>query len=150
MKQFSELLIKILAAYLILRNLGNASPLFFLPEFWEREESLPIAPFVVFLLAPILIGIVLWVLAPKIAQKIINSDENDAAISERGVVVAGTFLIGVYWALRSIGIVISEISTTRSIDFGNVAVFVISLALILGGKFITSFYRWLRTAGTGI
>ncbi|MDP5211283.1 hypothetical protein [Microbulbifer sp. 2205BS26-8] len=150
MKQFSELAIKILAAYFILGNLGNASPLLFVPEFWESKELVPTVPFIAMLAAPIVIGIFLWILAPNIAQKIISSYEGETAISEHGLIIAGTFLIGVYWALRSIGIVIGEISTNGSIDYGNIAVFLISLVLILGGKFITSFYRWLRTAGSGV
>ncbi|MFS1524510.1 hypothetical protein ACL7TT_10415 [Microbulbifer sp. 2304DJ12-6] len=136
MKQFSELVIKILAAYFILGNLGNASPLLFVPEFWTSKEFVPTVPFVAMLVAPIVIGIFLWILAPNIAQKLSSPCEGEAAISEHGLVIAGTFLIGVYWALRSIGIVIGEISNNGSIDYGNIAVFLISLVLILGGNLL--------------
>lgn len=150
MKQFSELAIKILAAYLALNNLGNFFPFVITPTSWGSGETIPIAAVVGWVVIPAVIGITLWVLAPKIASKIIISSEGDAVISERGLVAAGTFIIGVYWALKSVGIIVAQLFSVGTINYGYAAVFVISLILILGGRFVVTAYHRLRTAGTGV
>ena len=150
MKQFSELAIKILAAYLVLNNLGNAFPLFLAPESWGNGEPLPIAPVIGWVVVPAIAGIVLWVLAPQIAHKIFSASEQDTAISENGLVVAGTFLIGIYWALKSVGVIVGQLFAMGTVNYGYVAVLVVSLALVLGGRFVATVYDRLRTAGTGV
>ncbi|WP_444901888.1 hypothetical protein ACJJIG_00980 [Microbulbifer sp. SSSA007] len=150
MKQFSELTIKILAAYLVLSNLGNALPFIIAPASWGISGPIPIAPVLGSIVVPAVIGIILWVLAPKIAPKIIRSTDGDASISEKGLVAAGTFLIGVYWALKSVGVIVGQLFTQGTINYGYVTVLLISLAMIFGGRFVTTMYHRLRTAGTGV
>jgi len=150
MMQFSELAIKILAAYLALNNLGNFLPFIITLRSSDSGESMPIAVVVGWVVIPVIIGIVLWVLAPKIASKIILPSERDTAISEKGLVAAGTFLIGVYWALKSVGVVVGQLFSMGTINYGYAAVFIISLMLVLGGRFFVSVYHRLRTAGTGL
>ncbi len=57
--------------------------------------------------------------------------------------VAGVFLIGVYWALKSVGIILSQFLNGGTVDYGYVSVLLISVFLILGGKFITNMYHKL-------
>lgn len=150
MKQFSELAIKILAAYLVLNNLGNTLPLIIAGKSWGSGESIPFAVLVGWAVIPAAIGIILWVLAPRIVHRIIRSDEGDTSISEKGLVVAGTFLIGIYWALKSVGVIFGQNFSVGTVNYGYIAVFLISLALIFGGRFISMVYSKLRTAGTGV
>lgn len=150
MKQFSELAIKILAVYLVLNYLGNALPLFLAPESWSNGEPLPVAPIIGWVVVPVIAGILLWILAPQIARKLFRSTEEDTAISEKGLVVAGTFLIGVYWALKSVGVIVGQLFAMGTVNYGYVAVLVIALVLILGGRFVAIFYHRLRTAGTSV
>ncbi|BBM00116.1 hypothetical protein [Microbulbifer sp. GL-2] len=150
MMQFSELAIKILAAYLVLNNLGNVLPFIITLKSSDSGQSIPIISVAGWVVIPFVIGIVLWILAPKIARKTIVSSDGDAAISEAGLVVAGTFLIGVYWALKSVGVVVGQLFSLGTINYGYVAVFIISLVLVLGGRFVVTMYHRLRTAGTGL
>ena len=148
MKQFSELAIKIFSAYLVLSNVGNIIPLFFPPAGWGTQSDVPIWPLIGWLGIPLTIGIVLWFLASSIAQKIIGKEGEDSSLSEDGLVAAGTFLIGTYWALRSVGTVVGQLSSVGTVNYGYVTVFAISVLLICGNKSITRMYRKLRTAGT--
>ncbi|GAB2528958.1 hypothetical protein GCM10008940_34630 [Microbulbifer agarilyticus] len=108
---------------------------------------MPIWPLIGWLGIPLMIGIVLWFSASKIAQKIIGNDEKDASLSEDGLVAAGTFLIGTYWGLKSIGTVVGQLSSVGTLNYGYVTVFAISMLMICGNKTITRMYRKLRTAG---
>ncbi|AOS97725.1 hypothetical protein AUP74_02317 [Microbulbifer aggregans] len=147
MKQFSELAIKIFAAYLALSNLGNVIPLFFSPAAWGTQSDVPIWPLIGWLGIPLMVGFVLWFSASTIAQKAIGNGEEGTSLSEGGLVAAGTFLIGTYWALRSVGVVVGQLSSVGTVNYGYIMVFAISLLLIFGNKAITRMYRKLRTVG---
>ncbi|MFA0813851.1 hypothetical protein [Microbulbifer epialgicus] len=143
MIQFSVLAIKIFAAYLVLSNLGNSLPLFFQPG--ARVEA-PTWALIGWLIIPLVIGIALWFCASTIAQKIISVDAEETSLSEDGLVAAGTFLIGIYWALRSVGAIVGQLSSVGTVNYGYVIVFIISVLLIFGNKTIIRIYRKLRTA----
>ncbi|GAB2899528.1 hypothetical protein GCM10027180_31930 [Microbulbifer echini] len=125
-------------------------PLLLASGAWINREGAPVILVVGLAVIPIIMGILLWIYAPKIADKKISSSVKDDAISEGGLVVAGVFLIGVYWALKSVGIILSQFLNSGTVDYGYVSVLLISVFLILGGKFITNMYHKLRTAGTGV
>ncbi len=72
------------AAYLALNNLGNTLPLLLASGAWINREGAPVILVVGRAVIPIIMGILLWVYAPKIADKKISSSVKDDAISEGG------------------------------------------------------------------
>ncbi|WP_447957646.1 hypothetical protein [Vreelandella sp. EE7] len=143
MHAFSVLLIRVLAIYLVVSPLYTLA--FSLQNIFTAELESPWLPVMVTsLVVPLLIGAVLWLKAPTIAQKIHQSDtQADASVDEAGLVRAGSFLIGVYLFVQQVGNVISRWEWGGGVTYASLAVLILSLALMLGSSFLQKlFYRF--------
>ena len=99
------------------------------------------------ILIPVLVGVILWFLAPKIALRV-NQDTSEGHLpEERAIVSAGTFLIGVYWAMKSVTWILSQYFTTETVNYAGIVILGISVFLILGNNFIAHLYMRLRRYG---
>lgn len=148
MKALIEIIVKVFAAYLAFTTLGNYVPLAFAPNAWGGENSPHIPYLLAGLLVPIIISIVLWLKAPKIAKASFSTDTPEPVIPESGVVAAGAFLIGVYWLVRSISILVTQLNEPSSVNYGWAVVLLLSVGLILGNRLIAKLFQKLRTVGT--
>ncbi|WP_028672510.1 hypothetical protein [Saccharospirillum impatiens] len=148
MRELIEIVIKVFAAYLVFSTVGGYAPLALVTDAFSGPNS----PYIGFLAAgvsvPIGIGIILWFRAPKISKAALPSDEPGPIVPESGVVAAGVFLIGVYWFVRSSSVLLTQLSSQASLNYGWFAVMALSLALILGSDLMAKVFRKLRTAGT--
>ena len=110
MKPLIELSIKLFAAYLVLSNSSYVINL----ALWSNDDDLSIneaviwLPIIGYLVIPLIIGVSLWFMSPRIADRLDYSDS--PSISEKGVISAGTFVVGLYWLLHSIGVVLGQYS----------------------------------------
>ncbi|NWN89948.1 hypothetical protein HLV39_00370 [Marinobacter adhaerens] len=147
MRALVEIIVKVFAAYLAFSTVGNYVPLAFSPEAWGGAHSPHLPYLTAGLLVPIIISIVLWLKAPKIAKASFSTDTPGPAIPESGVVAAGVFLIGIYWLVRSISILVTQLGAPSPINYGWLVVLLLSVGLILGNTLIAKVFRKLRTAG---
>ncbi|WP_394170717.1 hypothetical protein [Saccharospirillum alexandrii] len=150
MRALVEIVIKVFAAYLVFSTVGNYVPLAFVPEAWSVPNSPRIGYLAAGLLVPISIGIVLWLSAPKISKNAFSTETPGPVIPESGIVAAGVFLIGVYWLVRSISVLVTQLSAQAQINYGWCVVLAFSVGLILGNDILAKVFRKLRTAGTNV
>ncbi|WP_341580987.1 hypothetical protein [Marinobacter metalliresistant] len=147
MRELIEIVIKVFAAYLVFSTVGNYVPMALVPNAFSGPNS----PYIGFLAAgvsvPIGIGIILWLRAPKIAKAALSPEVPGPVVPESGVVAAGVFLIGVYWFVRSASVLLTQLGSQASLNYGWFAVLILSVALILGNDFIAKVFRKIRAAG---
>lgn len=147
MRELIEIVIKVFAAYLVFSTVGNYVPLVLVPGAFSGPNSPHIWFLVAGLSVPIVIGIVLWLSAAKISRTTLSSEVSRPVIPESGVVAAGVFLIGVYWFVRSVSVLLTQLGSQASINYGWCVVLVLSVGLILGNSFIAEVFRKIRAAG---
>jgi len=147
MRELIEIVIKVFAAYLVFSTVGNYAPMALVLGAFSGSTSPLIGLIAAGVSAPIGIGIILWLRAPNISKTAVSTDSPGPVIPESGVVAAGVFLIGVYWCVRSISVLLTEMGSQVSMNYGWLAVLVLSVALILGNDFIAKVFRKIRTAG---
>lgn len=147
MKELVEIIIKVFAAYLVFSTMGNYVPLVLVPDAFSGPNSPHIGFFAAGLSAPIVIGVVLWLRAPKISKAAFSAEVCRPIIQESGVVAAGVFLIGVYWFVRSASVLLAQLGSQASANYGWCVVMVLSVGLILGNSFIARIFQRIRTAG---
>lgn len=147
MKELIEIVIKVFAAYLIFSTLGDYAPLAFVPGAISGPNAPPMWYFISSIGVPLVIGFVLWFKAPGISHSSFSSEVSGPIILEDGLVTAGVFLIGVYWFIKSISVLLTQLGTQTPINPGWCAVSVLSVGLILGSRFFLKIYRKIRTAG---
>jgi len=147
MKPLIELSIKLFAAYLVLSNSSYVINL----ALWRNDGDLLIneaviwVPIIGYLIIPLIMGVILWFMSPRIADRLDYSDS--PSISEKGVISAGAFVVGLYWLLHSIGVVLGQYVSQQTINWGHVVVFVMSFFLIFSGQAIVVAYIKLRRFG---
>lgn len=147
MRELIEIVIKVFAAYLVFSTLGNYIPLALVPDAFSGQHWPHIWFLAGSLSVPIVIGMVLWLRAPKISKAALSSEASGPLIPESGVVSAGVFLIGVYWFVRSVSVLLTQMGSQASINYGWCVVLVLSIGLILGNSFIAKIFRKIRAAG---
>lgn len=98
---------------------------------------------------PAVTGLVLWFIAPVLASRIIGDEHSNDIANEQDLVSAGSFLIGIYWAVNSIKDIASRYSYGK-INFGTLVVLGISVCLILGCRYVARFFKRLRTYGRNV
>lgn len=147
MRALVEIVIKVFAAYLTFSTLGNYVPLAFSPGAWGGINSPHIPYLAAGLLVPIIISVGLWLKAANIAKASFSTDTPGPLIPESGIVAAGVFLIGVYWLVRSISMILTQLSAPSPINYGWGIVLLLSVGLMLGNSVIANAFRKLRTAG---
>ena len=151
MRPFSVLLIRILAIYLALNPLLSVSPILFSSGSGEsRSEWLPVL--VAGVLIPMVVGVILWFSAQRLANKIHvgSAAEPSVNISEEGLVRAGSLLIGIYLFVQHIGTAISQWAWGGIIAYGSLSVIVLSLGLIIGTHSMGKLYKKIKYAGGGL
>ena len=151
MNAFSILLIRVLAIYLVLNPLLSMSPfLFSLGSDESLNEWLPVL--IAGVLIPMVAGVVLWLSARALANKIHAGarQEPSVAISEEGLVRAGSFLIGVYLFVQHAGTVISQWAWGGILAYGSMFVLLVSVGLIVGANSMGQLYRRIKYAGGGL
>lgn len=147
MRELVEIVIKVFASYLVFSTAGNYVPLALVPGTFSGATSPAIWFFASGLSVPIVIGMVLWFRAPKISKAAFSSETSGPVIPENGVVAAGVFLIGIYWFVRSVSVLLTQLGSQASINFGWCVVLLLSVGLILGNSFIAKLFRKVRAAG---
>ncbi|MBS3805619.1 MAG: hypothetical protein KGY54_13815 [Oleiphilaceae bacterium] len=148
MRELTEIVIKVFAAYLVFSTVGNYVPLALVPDAFSGPNSPDIWFFAAGLSVPIVIGMVLWLRASKISKSAFSSEAPGPVIPESGVVAAGVFLIGVYWFVRAVSVLLTQLGSQVSINYGWCVVLALSVGLILGTNFIAKVFRKIRAAGS--
>ena len=132
---------------MVASSLSQVSIVFTSTTFWEVVDSALAFSMISVFLVPVIAGVILWFLAPKIALRV-NKESNEGQLpEEKAIVSAGTFLIGIYWAVRSINSVLSQYSATETVNYVGIIILGISVFLILGSNFVAHVYTWLRRYG---
>lgn len=147
MRELIEIVIKVFAAYLVFSTVGNYVPLALVPDAFSGPNSPRIWFFAAGLSVPIVIGMFLWLRALKISKAAFSSEASGPVIPESGVVAAGVFLIGVYWFIRSVSVLLTQLGSQATINYGWCVVLVLSVGLILGNSSIAKVFRKIRAAG---
>ncbi|WP_447528385.1 hypothetical protein [Vreelandella sp. TE19] len=144
MQAFSVVLIRVLAIYLIVTPVMVLWPAAMsasgVGEFdqWRLIVITGVLP-------ALFIGALLWFKAPAIGQRLHRYESApSAALDEAGLVRAGSFLIGVYLLVQHLGGLLSTLGFAGRIDYGALAVILLSLVLILGVNFIEKLYHRFR------
>jgi len=140
MKNFSILLIKILALYLVLNTLYS-----FLPVFLSGNITSLLTPEIMMVLlatiiTPIVGGCVLWKYAELIASKIHKFEPIIPTVNGREIVSAGLFLIGISLLIKHLGILINYYVNMEQVDYGSLFILIISLLLIFGNGIFINLY----------
>jgi len=152
MKHLSILTIRVLSIYLIASALSLALPLLLSPDTWGDPKDIPIVILAGYIGIPIVAGVFLWLLAPKLSSKV--PSENHDPITENGLVSAGSFLIGVYLFVKHLGITIGQVYIVSNqaiqldhFNWSSPVILGLSLFLILGSKYIVLLFRKFRCFG---
>jgi len=152
MKHLSIIAIRALAVYLVASGLNAGLPLFLVPEAWGRPEDIPTVVFVGYIGTPIIVGLLMWFLAPRLSSKV--PSESTEPLNESGLVSAGSFLIGVYLFVKHLGITIGQLHRVSNLDFqfdhfnwSSPVILGFSLFLIVGSKYIVVLFRKFRYFG---
>jgi hypothetical protein len=150
MKPFSILLLRVLSLYLVLTALFSFLPILFSSSRTQVFEAELFPILIASLLLPLVGGIVLWILAPWVSDRIHRYDEiegSQSPINDSGLVSAGLFLIGMFLLVRNIAYLVGNYNVSKSVDFGAIFVVVVSLLLIVGNGFFTKIYKKIRYFG---
>jgi len=152
MKHLSIIAIRVLSVYLVASALNAGLPLFLMPESWGLTEGIPTFVLVGYIGLPIIIGFLLWFLAPRLSSKV--PSENKEPLTENGLVSAGSFLIGVYLFVKHLGITIGQLHVISNREFQldhfnwtSPVILGFSLFLIVGSKYIVLLFRKFRYFG---
>ncbi|MFG6667543.1 hypothetical protein ACGK9R_10580 [Halomonas sp. HNIBRBA4712] len=144
MHAFSIISMRLLAVYLVLSPLmalGSTLPAFFeTPDELERWRML----FTASLLVPLILGALLWFKAPGLARKLHRNEPADTAVTETGLVRAGSFLIGIYLIAQHLGGVISRWHWGGGLDAGSLVALAMGLLLMLGAKAMAKLFDRFR------
>ena len=146
MKSIAELILKLVALYLMLSNLGHLIQTLAVPGSWIDEREIPMLGLVAWLGFPILIGLILWFSSSSLAERITKVDGESIEISEQGLVSAGVFLIGLYWVIKSIAIVLGQFLSAGELNYGYIIVFCLACYFVVGNKAVTRAYVKFRNA----
>ncbi|MGI9316562.1 MAG: hypothetical protein ACR2QW_04440 [bacterium] len=140
-------MIRLLSIYLVANSLSNTSFVFLVPTLWEDLDSTSV--YIIFsqFFFTLVFGVLLWVSAQKIATWVSKDSSKVWLPEEKAIVSAGTFLIGIFWAFRSLSAVISQAIESHSVNYQWLIILVLSAWLLLGCKGVTKVYSQLRTAG---
>ncbi|WP_252109712.1 MULTISPECIES: hypothetical protein [unclassified Halomonas] len=145
MHAFSIIAIRLLAVYLVVRPLMailSSLPAAFASA--DEIESWRIL-FTASLLLPFLLGALLWFKAPALAQRLHPHDPSDErALDERGLVRAGSFLIGVYLVVQHLSGVISRWQWGGGLDAGSLIALLLGLALVFGATAMAKLFERFR------
>ncbi len=148
------IVIRILAIYLFARSMMDMMPLTLASAFWE-STNLSIADLflLIFWLSTSLFGIVLWILAPGLARRLVpesrsSETRSSQALTETGFIRAGTFLIGIYWFLGSAAIFFGQLLGGGGINYGYAIVLLVSIFLVLQGNRVVQLYSKMKTFGS--
>jgi len=140
-------LVRAVSIYFVAQGLSASTMLLANPGFWEEADTenkvLVISAFV----APFLVAVVLWFSARKLANWMVPESNSTQLPNEMALVSAGTFLIGLYWAMRTIQALITLYPYGPRKLYTWIILLVVSIGLMLGTNFIAKCYSWLRTAG---
>ena len=115
MKHLSIIAIRVLAVYLVASGLNVALPLFLVSESWADPKDIPTLVSLGYIGAPVIVGLLLWFLAPKLSSKV--PSESTEPLNENGLVSAGSFLIGVYLFVKHLGITIGQLHVVSNREF---------------------------------
>lgn len=151
MKPFTIILIRVLAVYLLVSSFQLGFPLYLEIENWEVtiNSSNHMLAYIGYLGIPAIAGLVLWFVAPGLASHVVTEDNSFESPNEQGLVSAGSFLIGIYWAVSSIRDIASQYSYSK-ISVGTLIVLGISVCLMLGCRYVAGIFKKLRTYGINV
>ncbi len=149
MKPLFIVAIRILAVYLVASSMNNAFPIFFMTESTNSLSDLRFMVVFGYFVFPMLVGIGLWHFAPSVASKACEVESLNGSPTEQDLVRASSFLIGIFWAVRSTGFLLGELSARGSVNYGQLAVFGLSVFLIVGCGFVTKIFERVRAYGAG-
>jgi hypothetical protein len=143
----SIVLIRALGVYLFAAWLIEFSTILSSATFWQVFELGKAFSILGLVLIPLAVGIALWFLAPRIARRVYEDSSEGNLPEERAIVSAGTFLLGVYWAMTSLSWILSQYSTEETLSYVGIIIFGISVFLIVGNNFIARVYMKSRRDG---
>ncbi len=147
----TTLVIRILAFYLVANAAINFLPMILASNiFDESEVNTSEGILITLFISTILVGVILWFIAPFITSKLAPANTSQESLSEQGIVNAGTFLIGIYWLYSSGLMLLVQLIHDGSISYGHAIILLLSVFLILQGKQITRFYNRVRAFGSDI
>ena len=146
MKPFTVILVRVLAIYLLAKSFQLGLPFYLETDSLEViiSSSSHMLAYFGYMGVPAVTGLVLWFIAPVLASRIIADEHSTEVLNEQGLVSAGSFLIGIYWAVYSINDIASRYSYDK-ITFGTFVVLGISVCLILACRHVARFFKKLRT-----
>lgn len=144
MKSYAVITIRILAFYILANSANTAYSHLYLQQMNFYDGTSVYWLIVGTLIVALSISVALWFSAPKMAARIV-AGHNDESISEAGVVSAGSFLIGLYWFIKSIAINISNAQNGHEVHIGAVFLLAVSLLVMLGNKYVSVAYTKLRS-----
>ena len=117
------------------------------PGFWEEADTenkiLVLSAFI----TPLVVAVILWLWAKQLARWMVPDADSSWVPEERALVSVGTFLIGVFWAMRALQALITLYPYGLVKIYPWLVLLGLSIGLMLGSNFISRCYGWLRTAG---
>lgn len=144
MKPLTIILIRVLAVYFIAQSFWWGMPVIFSSGGWESIAAEDVITVAKYMGAPVVVGVILWFSAPAIASRATLEEKAPQIPNEQDLVGAGTFLIGIYWAVHAITNFVTIYTLNGSIHYGSVASLIIATLLILGSHFISVIFTKLR------
>jgi hypothetical protein len=140
-------IIRLLCVYLIAEGLTNIGPLVINPEFWKESETFTVLMVLSVFFTPLVIGSFMWASAQKIALWL-NKDSSEIWLpEEKAIVSAGTFIVGIFWATRSLSAFFTLAVSGLRFSYPWLIMLLLPICLMLGSHRIAQFYSWLRVAG---
>lgn len=143
MISYAQISIRILAIYVLANSVNSAYSHLYLRSinFYDGDA-------VYFLVAgslviAIVLSALMWFLAPKLAGKLVAGHDAQP-ISESGIVSAGSFVIGLYWFMKSLLMAITSYAGEQHLNIGALVLLFISVLIILGNKIVSDLYNRLR------
>ncbi|WP_370979736.1 hypothetical protein [Agaribacterium sp. ZY112] len=146
MKQIAILLIRLLSIYLIYQAITSVTSILAIPQSWGSKTEL-LLPALAWIVIPLLAGVLLWWLSPKLANSALSQTDETRNITEDGVVRSGTFLIGLFILIKSISLLVGRWSAQSVVDYGSLVAVILSLLLLCGSGVIAKAYKVMRTWG---
>jgi predicted neutral ceramidase superfamily lipid hydrolase len=140
-------LIRAVSIYLVANGLSTSSRLLAIPGFWEEADTENKIMVISAVVTPFLVALVLWFSAKKLAIWMLPDANSTQVPGARVLVSAGTFLIGLFWAMTALQALIALYPYGYSKLYPWLILLAVSIGLMLGSNFISRCYGWLRTAG---
>ena len=149
-KPVAVVLLRVLSIYLVAQGLEHSTRLLSMPNFWAEADMQNKLLVLTTFLTPLVIGVLLWLFSKKIALWVSQEAQECWLPEEKSLVAAGTFIIGVYWAMTSFSafLAIYNSGGLKRASYAWLIVLGISILLILGSNFVSRAYFWLRTFGS--